>query len=159
MKNNALANKLKELRISHSYKQVDIAAFLGVVRQTYANYENGLRTPDTETLHKIAALYGITLDDLMQLTTTLDPELYYNAPQPSQNSVDIAGFLDYFNNPDILEKIDGDNQTVGLLLCKTADSYVVETSLKGMNNPIGVSKYKILEDLPAYLIDKMKTIE
>ena len=104
MKNNALANKLKELRISHSYKQVDIAAFLGVVRQTYANYENGLRTPDTETLHKIAALYGITLDDLMQLTTTLDPELYYNAPHPSQNSVDIAGFLDYFNKPDNLKR-------------------------------------------------------
>ncbi len=65
----------------------------------------------------------------------------------------------YINAVDDLEKIEGDNQTVGLLLCKTADSYVVETSLKGMNNPIGVSKYKILEDLPAYLIDKMKTIE
>ncbi len=65
----------------------------------------------------------------------------------------------YINAVDDLEKIEGDNQTVGLLLCKTVDSYVVETSLKGMNNPIGVSKYKILEDLPAYLIDKMKTIE
>jgi RecB family endonuclease NucS len=65
----------------------------------------------------------------------------------------------YINAIDDLEKIEGDNQTVGLLLCKTADSYVVETSLKGMNNPIGVSKYKILEDLPAYLIDKMKTVE
>ena len=32
-------------------------------------------------------------------------------------------------------------------------------NIKVMNNPIGVSKYKILEDLPAYLIDKMKTIE
>ena len=65
----------------------------------------------------------------------------------------------YINAVDDLEKSEGDNQTVGLLLCKTADSYVVETSLKGMNNPIGVSKYKILEDLPAYLIDKMKTVE
>ena len=65
----------------------------------------------------------------------------------------------YTNAIDDLEKTEGDNPTVGLLLCKTADSYVVETSLKGMNNPIGVSKYKILEDLPAYLIDKMKTVE
>ena len=104
MKNIALANKLKELRKSHSYKQVEIAAFLGVVRQTYANYENGLRTPDTETLHKIAALYEMTLDDLMQLTTTLDPEIYYNAPAPSKKSEDISGFIDYFSNPDNIKR-------------------------------------------------------
>ena len=65
----------------------------------------------------------------------------------------------YINAVDDLEKSEGDNETVGLLLCKTADNYIVETSLKGMNNPIGVSKYKVLEDLPAYLLDKMKTIE
>ena len=65
----------------------------------------------------------------------------------------------YINAIDDLEKVGGDNQTVGILLCKTADKYVVETSLKGMNNPVGVSKYKTLEDLPAYLIDKMKTID
>ena len=65
----------------------------------------------------------------------------------------------YINAVDDLEKSEGDNPTVGLLLCKTADNYIVETSLKGLHNPIGISKYKIIEDLPAYLLDKMKTIE
>ena len=50
----------------------------------------------------------------------------------------------YINAIDDLEKVGGDNQTVGILLCKTADKYVVETSLKGMNNPVCVSKYKTL---------------
>ena len=104
MKKTALAVKLKELRISHSYKQAEIAAFLGVVRQTYANYENGLRTPSAEMLHKIAAIYEITMDDLMQLTTTLDPEIFYNTTTSSQSSADIEGFLDYFNKTENLKR-------------------------------------------------------
>ncbi|MCR4745508.1 MAG: helix-turn-helix domain-containing protein [Lachnospiraceae bacterium] len=41
-----LAQKLEELRIANSYKQEDVAAALEVVRQTYANYEQGIRTPN-----------------------------------------------------------------------------------------------------------------
>ena len=65
----------------------------------------------------------------------------------------------YINAVNDLEKEEGDNQTIGLLLCRTADSYVVKTSLQGMNVPIGVTKYKLLEDLPQYLEDKMKLID
>ena len=75
--------------------------------------------------------------------------------QPS----DVGQLYFYINAINNLEKTEQDNQTVGLLLCKTADSYVVKTSLEGINAPIGVSKYKLLEDLPNYLIEKMKTIE
>lgn len=65
----------------------------------------------------------------------------------------------YINAVDDLEKTINDNPTVGLLLCKNADHYVVETSLKGLKDPLVISKYKVLEDLPTYLIDKMKRIE
>ena len=63
------------------------------------------------------------------------------------------------NMPNDLEKTKGDNPTVGVLLCKNADSYVVKTSLEGMASPIGVSKYKMLNDLPEYLLERMKEIE
>ena len=60
---------------------------------------------------------------------------------------------------DGLEKTETDNETMGILLCKTADNYVVETSFKGLKTPIGVSKYKLFEDLPAYLTNKLNSID
>ena len=61
----------------------------------------------------------------------------------------------YINSINDLEKTQVDNDTVGILLCKSADEYVVKTSLDGINTPIGVSKYKLLEDLPHYLLKKL----
>ena len=75
--------------------------------------------------------------------------------QPS----DIGQLQFYINAIDDLEKSELDNPTIGLLICKTADSYVVKTTLRGMSTAIGVSKYKTLEDLPNYLLEKMKSIE
>ena len=74
--------------------------------------------------------------------------------QPS----DIGQLQFYINAIDDLEKSEVDNPTIGLLICKTADSYVVKTTLRGMRAAIGVSKYKTLEDLPDYLLEKMKEI-
>ena len=65
----------------------------------------------------------------------------------------------YVNAIEDLEKIETDNKTIGILLCKTADNYVVETSFKGFKTPIGVSKYKLFEDLPAYLANKLNSID
>ena len=58
----------------------------------------------------------------------------------------------YINAIDDLEKMENDNPTIGLLLCKTADSYVVKTTLKTSTAPMGVSKYHLVDDLPTYLI-------
>ena len=74
--------------------------------------------------------------------------------QPS----DIGQLQFYINAIDDLEKSEVDNPTIGLLICKTADNYVVKTTLRGMSAAIGVSKYKTLEDLPDYLLEKMKEI-
>lgn len=99
MKNQLLPAKLKELRKAHGYTQDDVASLLGIVRQTYSHYETGKRTPSSESLFKLAGFYNISVDDLMQLTIELDRNVYYDAPAPTQSSEDLAGFLDYFNNP------------------------------------------------------------
>ena len=65
----------------------------------------------------------------------------------------------YVNAIDDLEKTETDNETAGILLCKTADNYVVETSFKGLKTPIGISKYKLFEDLPEYLTNKLNQID
>ena len=57
----------------------------------------------------------------------------------------------YVNAVDALEKTDLDNNTIGLLLCKDADKFVAETTLKNTYMKLGISKYKLIEELPAYL--------
>ena len=99
MNNPSLSTKLRELRKAHDYTQDYVASALGVVRQTYANYETGLRKPSPETLFKLAGLYNISTDDLMQLTIELDRNVYYDAPAPSQSTEDVREFIEFFNNP------------------------------------------------------------
>ncbi len=68
---------------------------------------------------------------------------------------DIGQLIFYVNAIDELEKTEIDNDTVGLLLCKDADNFVAKTSLKKNSIPLGISKYKILEELPEYLERKL----
>lgn len=72
---------------------------------------------------------------------------------------DIGQLHFYINAINDLEKSEIDNQTIGILLCKDADNYVVKTTLEGICAPIGISKYKLLNNLPNYLLEKMKSIE
>ena len=65
----------------------------------------------------------------------------------------------YVNAVDELEKTDRDDPTIGLLLCKDADKFVAETTLKNSLMKLGVSKYKLLEDLPLYLEKKLKDVK
>lgn len=94
-----LATKLKELRKAYGYKQDDVAAGLGITRQTYSHYETGRRSPSPEILFKLAGIYNISVDDLLQLTIELDRSIYYDAPAPTPSSESLAEFLEYFNNP------------------------------------------------------------
>lgn len=97
--NNQIGQKLRELRKAHSYTQDYLAEVLGVVRQTYSNYETGKRKPDSDVLYKLAGLYSISIDDLLHLTTEIDRNIYYDAPAPSDSSIELQEYLDYFNTP------------------------------------------------------------
>jgi RecB family endonuclease NucS len=67
-----------------------------------------------------------------------------------------AGQLNfYLSAVDDLVKDKDDNATIGLLLCKEADTFVAETTLKSSSSYIGISKYKYIEELPDYLIRKL----
>ncbi len=72
---------------------------------------------------------------------------------------DLGQLIFYVNAIDDLEKTEIDNDTVGLLLCKEADSYVAKTSLKKNISKLGISKYKLLEELPEYLEKKLNEVE
>jgi len=64
-----------------------------------------------------------------------------------------------------LSAIDGnlkttqDNSTIGLLLCKNKNNIVAEYSLKDISKPIGVSEYKITNNLPVELEKQLPSIK
>ena len=98
MNKKLLPAKLKELRNIHGHTQDYVASVLGIARQTHSHYETGKRTPSPDALFKLAGLYNISVDDLMQLTLDVDRDISYDAPAPSQASIDLEGFIEYFSN-------------------------------------------------------------
>ena len=60
-----LGQNLKDIRIKNKYNQEDIAEQLGVTKQTISNWEKGKRTPDIDSLIKLANIYQVTLDSLI----------------------------------------------------------------------------------------------
>ncbi len=53
----------------------------------------------------------------------------------------------------------GDNQTIGILLCKSKNKVVAEYALRNIKAPIGVSEYTLSKSLPKELKSKLPTIE
>lgn len=59
---------MKNLHIARTTKgmtQEQVAGLLGVHRTTYNRYEKGLRSPDLETVSKLATIFGVTTDYLL----------------------------------------------------------------------------------------------
>lgn len=71
-----------------------------------------------------------------------------------------AGQLNFYLSvvDDMLRK-EGDNPTIGILLCKEKDKLTAEYALKDINKPVGVSEYKILADIPEYLQSQLPKAE
>lgn len=71
-----------------------------------------------------------------------------------------AGQLNFYLSSidDILRK-KGDNPTIGIVLCKEKDKLTAEYALKDINKPIGVSEYKLLQDIPEYLQNQLPKAE
>ena len=71
-----------------------------------------------------------------------------------------AGQLNFYLSAvdDILRK-DGDNPTIGIILCQDRDKLVAEYALKDINKPVGVSEYKLLQDIPEYLQSQLPKAE
>ena len=79
--------------------------------------------------------------------------LFYHIPQHRYVVIELkvvkyvpefAGKLNFYVTAvDELLRGDGDNPTVGLIICKSTDKTVVEWSLRDINKPLGVSTYQL----------------
>lgn len=64
-----LANRLTELRKNKGLSQEELADMLHVSRQAISKWERGEASPDTDNLIELAKIYGVSLDELVGLSS------------------------------------------------------------------------------------------
>ena len=98
-----LGQKLAELRKKKGLSQYEMADRLGVSRGKLANYEQGSRQPDFDTLSKLADFFDVSTDYLLGRTET--PRTDNKLPElTTKDERDISKKLE-----NILEDLDGES--------------------------------------------------
>ena len=64
-----LNEQIKKLRILNGMSQVDLAARLGISKQSVSNWENDNIQPSIDMLLKLARLFSVSTDYLLGLET------------------------------------------------------------------------------------------
>ena len=60
--NQIIGRNIKALREANSYTQEQVAAYLGINRSAYANYETGEREAPIDVLEKACNLFGCEME-------------------------------------------------------------------------------------------------
>lgn len=92
-----------ELRYKAGFTQDELAQKLGISKGSVAMWETNKRTPSTETLIRLADLFGVTTDYLLGRSENPTPDSPANAPQDASRT---ANLLSAF------EQLDTDNQDI-----------------------------------------------
>lgn len=58
-------NRLKQLRIEKGIKKGRLSEILGLEKSTYGKYESGARSPNVETLIRLADYFNVSTDYLL----------------------------------------------------------------------------------------------
>ena len=65
-----LSEQLKIIRKANKFTQQGLADAIGIERSTYASYETGRNKPDVILLSKIAKVFGVSSDFILEIDTT-----------------------------------------------------------------------------------------
>ena len=68
----------------------------------------------------------------------------------------LSGYVSFANH---LLKGDGDNPTVGLLVCKSKNDVVARYALEGYTQPLGISEYELSKLYPKDFKSSLPSIE
>ncbi len=61
-----LSKNLRMYRCQYGYTMKAVADHIGIAYQSYQNYEYGLTVPTLQNFIKLARLYDVSLDDLVE---------------------------------------------------------------------------------------------
>ena len=62
-----MKNRIKELRKAKGLRQEDLAAALGVTRQTVIAIENNKYDPTLELAMRLSAFFGLSVNDIFEM--------------------------------------------------------------------------------------------
>ncbi len=60
-----LHNKIKSIREDKNLKQIEVAEHIGVDKSAYSKIEKGLRSVTVDELYKMAQLFNMTIDNII----------------------------------------------------------------------------------------------
>lgn len=66
-----LCEQLKIIRKANKFTQQGLADAIGIERSTYASYETGRNKPDVNLLSKIAKVFDVSSDFILEIDTTV----------------------------------------------------------------------------------------
>ncbi len=64
----ALITKMREYRAKHNMKQEELAALVGVRRETIVNLENGRYNPSLKLAMDVAKVFSCTVEELFHFS-------------------------------------------------------------------------------------------
>lgn len=84
--NVQIAQRLAELRRAKGYSQEALANELGLSRQAVSKWERAESSPDTENLIALARLYGVSLDDLLNVDKDIEDDIAFENAERAEKT-------------------------------------------------------------------------
>ena len=81
--NKEIGHTIRKLRKAHGWTQVELAQKLNASQKVVTTYENNQRTPTLENLKKLAAIFGVSIDEIVGVK---DVEIAKEQPHMHRNS-------------------------------------------------------------------------
>lgn len=108
-----IGERLKQLRKEHKLTQTDLGNKINVTKVSISGYENGNRSPDTETLTRLADYFDVSTDYLLgrsdvRTMVGAAPQYDENLRQPQKDVVTFFVNLDrevFYDKPEELQKV------------------------------------------------------
>lgn len=86
--NVEIAQRLAELRRKRGYSQESLARELGLSRQAVSKWERAESSPDTDNLIQLAKLYGVSLDELLNVDADVAADIAYERADKARSADD-----------------------------------------------------------------------
>jgi len=113
-------NRIRNLRETNNYRQIDVAEKLNMSQQQYQKYESGVVTPSINILVSIADLYDVSIDYLLGRTN------YKKVVQIEVMNAKNSRLTDYYNRLSVEDQ--------DYIMGKMVELYREKDSAKNPNN-------------------------
>lgn len=74
MKKKTLGSMIAELRKEHGMTQLELADRMGVTDKAVSKWERDLSCPDLNSMPKLAEIFGVSVDELMRVKVSQEPD-------------------------------------------------------------------------------------